>query len=98
MGKFVEDWDAQIMQIRQSYLHAMQSRSTDLAVHFLELMHSTLPQKARITDFKKFQFSKLATYSDVKIREQSEYCLYWAPLVEVAIANHRDKSLREMNS
>ena len=97
MGKFVEDWDAQIMQIRTSYLQVIASRKTDLAVHFLEMMHCTLPPKARITDFEGYVMKKANYYFDELQDEQSEYCLHWAPLIETAISTHRDKALREMN-
>ena len=86
------------MQIRQSYLQSISSRKTDLAVHFLEMMHCTLPPKARITDFKGFVAKKSNYYADELQSEQSEYCIYWAPLIETAISTHRDKALREMNS
>ena len=98
MGKFVEDWDAQIMQIRQSYLQAIATKKTDLAVHFLEMMHCTLPPKARISDFEYKEQKNTNYYFDELKDEQFSYCMNWAPMIENAIATHRDKALREMNN
>ncbi len=98
MGKFVEDWDAQIMPIRSKYLDAMFSDKLDLACHFLDMMHGTLPPKARISDFKRFHFDKTHPVQSELEQAMYDYCMFWAGTIETAISTHRDKMLRELNA
>lgn len=76
----------------------MSHRSYDLAVHFLKMMHATLPLKAKITDFKDFEPDSNTSFSYSVTTQMIEWCDKWAPLVENAIATHRDKMLRELNN
>lgn len=99
MGKVIEDLDIQINSIRMSYLSAVGRGNWQLGVHFLEMMHNSLPPKARISDFKKLTFRENEFVHYVKANEASlQYCLKWMPLIESAIAVHRDQMLRELNS
>ena len=98
-GKFVEDWDGQISMVRMYYLKSIASRDYDQSVHFLTMMHSTLPPNARISDFLPFEELKNngMSFTNTTRKQMASWCNHWGPLVESAIAVHRDKSLRELN-
>ena len=99
MGKIIEDLDIQINSIRMSYLQAVSRGNWQLAVHFIEMMHNAIPPKARISDFVKLEFDQNEFLHSNKVNNISiGYCMKWMPLIESAIAVHRDQMLRELNS
>ena len=97
MGKGIEDPDGQIMPIRNAYLNATSNGKWMLATHYLEMLHNTMPSKARISDMPIYELGK--TFEDVFHQETSAmwYCRKWMPLLESAIAVHREQMLRALN-
>jgi hypothetical protein len=55
MGLLVQSIDAQITIYRQYYSQSIYHEKFQLATHYVELIHNTLPPRARITDFKSFE-------------------------------------------
>lgn len=97
MGKVIEDFDGQIMPIRNAYLNATGRGKWMLATHYLEMLHNTLPPKARISNLPEIKIEESLKGELDKETISLKYCRKWMPLIESTIAIHRDQMLRALN-
>ena len=94
MGLLIQSFDAQIAIYRQYYSQSIYHEKFQLATHYVELIHNTLPPRARITDFKSFELlAKNFNYTSKINSKAFDYCKLWMPSVESAIAIYRDELL-----
>ena len=94
MGLLIQSFDAQIAIYRQYYSQSIYHEKFQLATHYVELIHNTLPPRARITDFKSFELQSKNFNYTAKINSKAfDYCKLWMPSVESAIAIYRDELL-----
>lgn len=92
MGTILESFDTQIMPYRYAYTNAFAQNNYRLATHFVNAMHNTVPPAGRIENFKPFQTQERGVwyYSDKVNQLALQWCEYWLPQVESAIAVYRD--------
>jgi hypothetical protein len=94
MGLVVQSFDAQVQIYRSSYSECFKNERFQLATHFAELTHATLPPRARITDFHTFKLEpRDFNYTDKINGKAFDYCNQWMPMIETAIAMYRDELL-----
>jgi hypothetical protein len=93
VGIVIQSFDAQIAIYRQYYSQCIYHEKFQLATHYAELIHNTLPPRARITDFDSFKLKKDFNYTDKINAKAFDYCNQWMPLIESAIAIYRDELL-----
>ena len=94
MGIVIQSFDAQVAVHRQYYDQCMYHEKFQLATHYAELIHNTLPPRARITDYQPFKIKDSDfNYSDKVNVKAFDYCTNWMPMIETAIAIYRDELL-----
>lgn len=93
MGVIIQSLDAQIQIYRSSYSNMIGRKEFQLSTHFAELMHATLPPRARLSDFVPFNLKRGFNYTDKIDLLAFDYCKQWMPHIETALAMYRDDIL-----
>jgi|APSaa5957512535_1039671.scaffolds.fasta_scaffold38771_1 hypothetical protein len=84
--------DMQLNMWRDGYKRSIQYENWELASHFVELMNSSVPPPARITDLPNFVPKSTSYRNDIGCNDQAkEYCVYWMAKVELSLSINRDK-------
>lgn len=99
MGKVIADFDAQLNIYRMNYSSARKFDQPDDAVHYAKLLWSSLPSDIR----DKYPLPEMSLDRSLRSKLDSSgvkwrWCREAMPIVEQAIADHRNELLRKWSA